>query len=423
MGCTYEEALEGLYSLARALPPRQYLLGLKKLLNELKNPQEDFESIIVTGTNGKGSVTAMAASALAREGLKTGRYISPHMDDFRERICINGKMIQKKRVAELYDAIWRKARSGERVTFFEFITAMMFQYYSEEEVDCAVLEVGLGGRLDATNLACSNLGAITGIGLEHTDILGKTLYAIAKEKVGIVRQGGALVTAEEKKEPLGVIEAVCRGKKARLYRVGKEITFKQIACTSEQNKYEVRGLNGTYSISLSMLGAHQGKNAAVAAGLAELMGAGEKAIERGIGEAELPCRLEVVSRRPLTIMDCAHNPQAAKELSRSLGLFDYEKLVLVVGMMRDKDQAGFFRELAPKADYLVLNQPDYGRAMPLGELFEIARGSCDKVIGEKDVRTSIEIAKSLAGRNGLICIAGSIYMLSEARGNKSGVTQ
>ncbi len=423
MGCTYEEALERLYSLARALPPRQYLRGMKKLLNGLGNPQEDFESIIVTGTNGKGSVTAMTASALRREGLKTGRYVSPHIDDFRERICINEKMIPKNRVAELYETIWRKTRAGEPVTFFEFITSMMFQFFSEEEVDCAVLEVGLGGRLDATNLARSKLGAITGIGLEHTDVLGRTLSAIAKEKAGIARKGGALVTAEEKKEPLGVIGAVCRDKRARLFGVGKDITFKRIACTSERNEYAIRGLNGTYLISLSMLGAHQGRNAAVAAGLAGLMGAGEEAIERGIGEAKLPCRLEVVSRNPVTVMDCAHNPQAAKELSRSLGLFDYEKLVLVVGMMKDKDQAGFLEELAPKADYLVLNEPDYGRAMPLGGLFEIGRGSCDKVIGVKDVRTSIEMAKSLAGGNDLICIAGSIYMLSEARGHKSGVTQ
>ena len=423
MGCTYEEALEGLYALARALPPRQYLLGMKRLLKRLGDPQDDFESIIVTGTNGKGSVTAMTASALKREGLKTGLYISPHVDDFRERICINGGMIQKKRVAELYEEVGGKSRAGEQVTFFEFITSMMFQHFSEEGVDCAVLEVGLGGRLDATNVARSRLGAITGIGLEHMDVLGKTLSSIAREKAGIARKGGALVTAEEKKEPLGVIEKVCMDRQAKLIRVGRDINFNQISCTSERNEYEVGGLNGTYSISLPMLGAHQGKNAAVAVGLAELMDAGKKAIERGIGEAKLPCRLEVVSRKPLTVMDCAHNPQAARELSRSLGLFDFEKLVLVVGMMRDKDQTGFFRELAPKADCLVLNQPDYGRAKPLGELFEIARDSCGKIIGIKDVRTSIKIAESLASRDDLICIAGSIYMLSEARGHKSGVTQ
>ncbi|MFH0817084.1 MAG: folylpolyglutamate synthase/dihydrofolate synthase family protein [Candidatus Micrarchaeota archaeon] len=423
MGCTYEEALDGLYSLARALPPRQYLLGMRKLLARLGNPQDDFESIIVTGTNGKGSVTAMAASALKRSGMRTGRYLSPSVDDFRERICINDRMIQKKRFAELYELVLRKAKLNEPVTFFEFLTSMMFEYFSEEEVDCAVLEVGLGGRLDATNLAYSKLGAITEIGLEHTEFLGKTLTSIAREKAGIVRENGALLSAEWKREPLSTIETVCKGKNAKLIRVGEDITFKTVACTSERNEYEIFGLNGIYSLSLSMLGSHQGRNAAIAVGLSELAGADESAIERGVGEAKLPGRLEVVSKKPYVVMDCAHNPHAAKELAKSLELFDYEKLVLVVGMMKDKNHVDFLGELAPKADYLVLNEPGYGRAEKLEGIFGVGMRFCDRTIGIKDAQTSLKIAKSLAGPKDLICIAGSIYMLSEMRGHKAGVTQ
>ncbi len=423
MGCSYQEAVEALYSLASQMPPRQYLGGMGGLLGRLGEPQNDFESIIVAGTNGKGSVTAMAASALERARLKTGRYLSPHIDDLRERICIDGKMISKRKFASLYSEIWGESRRCEPVTFFEFLTALALLHFSDERADCSVLEVGLGGRLDATNLARSRLGAITEIGLEHTDVLGKTLSRIAWEKAGIIREGGALVTAEGKKEPLGEIEKTCRKKNAKLVRVGQEIALETVECTDSKNVYEVRGLEGTYALSLSMLGAHQGRNAAVAVGLCEGMGVGTRAIEEGISNTKLPCRLEVIGRKPLMAMDCAHNPHAARELAKSLRLFDYEKLILVSGMMKDKDHEGFFREMGANADWIIVNEPSYGRAAKLSHLFGIAGGFCDRVIGVKDVRASVELAKSIAGPKDLICIAGSIYMLSEARGHGAGVTQ
>lgn len=423
MNDSYSQALQSLYALAGKLPPRQYLLGMRKLLAKLGNPQDDFESIIITGTNGKGSATAMTASALKCAGLKTGRYLSPHIDDFRERICINDEMIPKKRVIELHETVGKASQTTEPVTFFEFLTSMMFQYFSEEQIDCAVLEVGLGGRLDATNLASSRLCAITEIGLDHTHVLGNNLASIAMEKSGVIREKGTIITAERKQAPLSTIASECKKKKARLLCVGKDIRYETVECSDSRNSYLISTPKDTYSVSLSMLGSHQGRNASVAAGLAEQMDADSEAIEQGISEAKLPCRLEVVSRNPTLLMDCAHNPHAAKTLSESLHLFKYNRLILLVGMMGDKDSAGFFKELAPKADLLILNQPDYPRAAQLESLFELSRAHTSKTIGIRNVSASLSLAKSLAKQDDLICAAGSIYMLSQARGNPLSVTQ
>jgi len=420
---SYRQVLEKIYSLEAELPSRQYLGGMRKVLSKLGDPHMGFESIIITGTNGKGSTTAMTASALKRSGLKTGRYISPHIDRFGERICIDDREIPQKRVVELYETITKVSKQAAPVTVFEFITSMMFQYFSEENVDCAVLEVGLGGRLDATNVARSHLGAITEIGLDHTQFLGKSLASIAREKSGIIRENGAAVTAETKGEPLRAIRSFSNKKNAKLIRVGKDIHFKTLECTSSSNRYAIFGAKDTYEVSLSMLGAHQGRNAAISAALAERAGASPEAIERGISEAHLPCRLEVVSKNPKVLMDCAHNPHAAKVLAKSLDLFDYGRLILVIGMMKDKDPNGFFKELGPKSGLLVLNQPDYPRAMDLAGIFDIGKRYRPKAIGVKNVKTSLELAKKLAGPDDLICVTGSIYMLSEARGNPPSVAQ
>ena len=428
----YEKKLSGLYALDGKLPSRQYLRGMRQLLSRLGNPEQDFNSVIVTGTNGKGSVASMTASALSESGLKTGLYLSPHIDDFRERISIDGKWIPEKRFVEIYDEIKKASRRTEPVTVFEFATSMMFQYFSEEGVDCAVLEVGLGGRLDATNAARSGLGAITAVGLEHTEFLGSTLSSIAREKAGIARKNGMLFTAETKPEALNVIRSECARIGAGLVLakradaesgVNGQIRFKELKCTDFENEYLVFGLKEDYLVSLSMLGAHQGANCSVAVGLCESMGLEPEDIETGVGKAKLPCRLEVVSRDPLIVMDCAHNPHAAKALASSLGIFDYERLILVAGMMKDKDHEGFFKELGNMAEIIITNQPDYKKSIAMTSLFKVAQKFCNKTIGIWDVRCSVSAAKSIAGKKDLILIAGSIYMLSEARGNPLGVTQ
>jgi dihydrofolate synthase / folylpolyglutamate synthase len=419
----YRETIKSLYSLERKLPPRQYLKGLRALLAKLGNPERDFESVIVTGTNGKGSVTAMTASALRRSGFRAGRYVSPHVDDFCERMCVNDRPIPRGRVSELYSEVAKAASNSEPVTFFEFITAMAFSYFSQERVDFAVLEVGLGGRLDATNLSKSRLGAITAVELEHTQVLGNTLEKIAFEKAGIVRRNGSLVTAERKREPLRAIKSACGEKGAELVLLGRDFRFKELECSSQKNSYEITGRRDTYRVSLSMLGRHQGANAALAAVLAEQLGAPPASIERGIGEARLPCRLELVQKRPLLLMDCAHNPNAARALSDSLGMFKRDRLIMVVGLMADKDKDSFFRHTCRNADILIVNQPAVRRAEKLWATFEGGRRHCQRIIGVKNPAFALRVAKKLAGDNDLICAAGSIYMLSEMRGHPPGVAQ
>ncbi|MFH1448279.1 MAG: folylpolyglutamate synthase/dihydrofolate synthase family protein [Candidatus Micrarchaeota archaeon] len=423
MGVSYSEAMEQIYALGKRMPPRQYLKSMEKLLLKLGNPQNDFDSILVTGTNGKGSTVAMTASALKCSGLRTGRYLSPHIDRFSERICMDDKEIPKKRVAEVYETVKQAMESIGHVTFFEFVTSMAFQYFSEEGADCAVLEVGLGGRLDATNLAWSSLGAITSVELDHTGVLGKRLSSIAREKAGIIRHGGRVITGEGKREPLGIIRETCAKKDAELLAVGKDIRYETIRCTNGGNEYLVTGFEGTYRVSLSMLGAHQGANASIAVGLAEMMGASQNAIEKGVGEAILPCRLELVGRGPSVLMDCAHNPNAARALVAGLRLFQYNKLILVVGMMDDKDIDSFLKELGQIADVLIVNQPSVPRAAAMEKLFGLGKQYCARTVGARDVGCSVEMAKSLANRKDLICLAGSIYMLAEVRGKAPVIAQ
>ncbi len=422
MALSYNEALDSICSLGSRMAPRQYLKGMEKLLKKLNNPQKSFSSVLVSGTNGKGSVVAMTSSALKRGGFRTGRYLSPHIDRFSERMCINDKEISKGRIAELYETV-SKAMGREAVTFFEFVTCMSFVYFHEEEVDYAVLEAGLGGRLDATNIAQSSIGAITSVGLDHTDVLGTGLKDIAAEKAGIVRRNSVIITAEKKPVPLGQIKTVCKQRNSDLRIVGKDIKLQEIECTDNVNRFLISGVKTAYEISSSMLGRHQGRNAAVAVGLAEEIGVDSECIEKGVGEAVLPCRTEVTSKKPRILMDCAHNPDAAAALSDSLKLFDYNNLVLVIGMMADKNHEGFIRNLGGDADIIITNQPKVGRAFSSAGLFCIAKKYCRKVISVRDVMCSLEMAEKISSSDDLICIAGSIYMLAEARGNPPVITQ
>ena len=395
------------------------LSSIQSLLEATGNPQKRFKPIIVGGTNGKGSITAMLASILGQAGFKTGSYFSPHVDFFGERIQVDGAMIPDEDVERIYSSLEPFILEIGDISFFEAVTAIAFHYFSEQMVDYAVLEVGMGGRLDATNAADAAVSIVATVDLEHTQMLGETLEKIAQEKAAILRQGGTLVTAEEKPEALSALQKTCAERRANLLRVGFDAKAEKLKCTDERNEWRISTRKGTYGASLRLLGEHQGRNAACAILAAEALkeGAmGKAEIEKGLAEAFIPARLEVVSRKPLVIMDAAHNPAALRALAKSLKLFRYGKMILVTGMMSDKDIAGNMAAIAPLAHKIILNKPAVSRAAGTELLEKEAKKYCKDVEVTQGVSASKEKALSIAGENDLVLLAGSIYMLGEARG-------
>jgi len=401
-------------------------LGLSRtsgLLRLLGNPQDDFKSIHLAGTNGKGSVVAMMGSVLQESGFRVGMYASPHLDDFRERITVNGAPIPRNCLLSLVERVRplipKVKRSSTQPTFFEVTTAIAFKYFSERKVDYAVIEVGLGGRLDATNVITPEVSIITNIGLEHTDVLGKTISSIAAEKGGIIKKCVPVVTAEKKREALEVFGRICGEKDAKLIKLSEHASCSNVKCDLSGCTFDLKTTLRTYSsLRLKLLGEHQVENAALAVLAAEQIGIDERSIRSGILKAKLPGRLEILQKKPLVVMDCAHNPPAMRVLRSSLKLFKYKRLILVMGVMKDKEIDEIAKEIVPAADFVVINKPALERAAQPGAIKrEVEKyGKPVKII--EDVRSSVKYAKSIAGRDDLVLITGSIYMLSEARAKK-----
>lgn len=401
-------------------------LGLERteeLLKLFGNPQDDFKSVHIAGTNGKGSVTAMVSSILREAGFRTGMYTSPHLDDFRERIEMDGVPISRDELTSLVERIkpliLEVKRKASHPTFFEVTTAVAFKYFSEKKVDYAVVEVGLGGRLDATNILKPEVSVITNIGLEHTDILGKTISSIAREKGGIIKPGIPVVTAESKGEALRVFERICKESDAKLILLKKDASIKKLRCDLNGCLFDLKTQVGSYSkLRVPLLGEHQIENAALSVLVAEQLGIDERHIHTGLQKVKWPGRLEIIQRKPLLVMDSAHNPPAMRILRNSLKLFSYDKLILVTGVMKDKAIGDIMREIAPAADYIIINKPNLERAAQPEIIMKEAKkyGKPIKVVD--DVKCSVRYAKSMAGRNDLILVTGSVYMLSEARAKR-----
>lgn len=421
----YQQAIKYLHSLGR-FGMHFGLERMEKMMEYLGNPHKKLTVIHITGTNGKGSTAMMAGSILRKAGYKTGVYTSPHLDDFRERIQINGKFISKRDVARLTQKIKpivkkTLAETGSSATFFEVVTATALKYFFDKGVDYLVLEVGLGGRLDATNVVNSKVSIITNVDYEHTDVLGDSLTSIAKEKGGIIKNGAYVITSETKKEVLDVLGRICKEKNARLFQILKEFKIRRIASDSEKNTFSIKSKSYSYKrLMVPLAGEHQITNACMAIAAVKFLNEGvdEKSIREGLIETHWPGRLEIVSRKPLIVMDAAHNPAATRKLVESLRLFKYRRMILVFGVMKDKDIKEITETITPKASITIINKPKVERAAEPRLIQKFAR-KFSKTIIIKNVKESIKYAKSIAKKDDLICITGSIYMLSEARAKKS----
>ncbi len=429
----YQEALDYIYSFVdyeREPRPRDAahydLRRMDELLARLGNPHLELKTVHIAGTKGKGSVAAMIASALTASGYTTGLYSSPHLHTFNERIRVDNKVISDDELVTLVDrlkpevkAVNEKATYGQ-LTTFELITALGFAYFKLKGVDFQVIEVGLGGRLDATNVVRPEVCIITSISFDHMDVLGNTLVEIATEKAGIIKPRSTVVASPHSDEVDRVIEDVCRKCEAKLIRAGKDVTWQGLGFNSSQQSLRVNGRLASYELSIPLLGEHQMENATTAVAALEVLT--EKgyhisgdSIARGLARVNWPGRLQILSRRPLLVVDGAHNSDSAQKLRQALErYFEYDQAILLIGTSLDKDIAGIVSELAPLFDKVIVTHSAHPRAVALPSLVaEFGRHGVDAQVAD-DVLMALRLALSLAGKRDLICVTGSLFVVAEA---------
>ena len=325
------------------------LRRVEELLSRLNNPHLKAKSVHIAGTNGKGSVAAMIASALTFSGYTTGLYTSPHLHTWRERIRVNGELISESELTALVEelrpeveAVNQRAAYG-RLTTFELLTTLAFVHFVAKAADFQVLEVGLGGKFDATNVINPEVSVITSISLDHAEVLGNSLAEIAAEKAGIIKPGSVVITSPQLDEAARVIEDTCFSCGVQLIRVGSDVTWQSLGFTTNQQRLQVVGRLGSYELSIPLLGQHQLANAATAVAALEILAMkgfniSRDSIADGLARVSWPGRLQIISHSPLIVVDGAHNPDAARRLRESLEqYFNFERVILIIGASDDKD--------------------------------------------------------------------------------------
>ncbi|MFB0537316.1 MAG: folylpolyglutamate synthase/dihydrofolate synthase family protein [Anaerolineae bacterium] len=460
---TYKEALDYIYSFtdyekksAYRYAPEHFDLGrVERLAALLDNPQHRFKAIHIAGTKGKGSTAAMIASILRAAGYRTGLYTSPHLHTFRERIQLDGQLISEEAVTDLIEGLQPLVSQVEDLTTFEIMTALAFLYFAGQEADLAVLEVGMGGRLDATNIVTPLVAVITSLSYDHTPYLGNTLPLIAQEKAGIIKDGAVVVSAPQLPDAMVVIEETCQERGALLFRVGEQWTWQggetnlegqsftvqlhspearsetfaqqhsnQLATQSPNHltRYDFlsRG-SRRHRYWIPLLGEHQLANATTAIAVTELLpGRGvnisEEAIAQGLRQVRWPGRLEVLGHAPLLVVDGAHNADSAHKLAVALRkYFQYERLIFVFGASLDKDIDGMLRELLPLAHRVIVTQAEHPRATEVQSLKEALLAQGCEPLSSHNVAEALACALRLAQERDLICATGSLFVVAEVR--------
>lgn len=423
----YEQALNyihGTYKFGSKLG----LENIKYLLSLLGNPHENLKIIHVAGTNGKGSTSSYIHSILKEEGYRVGLYTSPYLEEFTERMRINGENIPKKRLAEITGIVKEKIEQmvdegKNHPTEFEVVTAMAFYYYAQENVDFLVLEVGLGGRLDATNVVSNPLvSAITPIGFDHTEYLGDTLGKIAYEKGGIIKENGFVVSYPQEKEVIEVFENLCEERNSKLFVT----SFDELAIEKsniEEQVFSVNILDKFYeNVKIQLVGIHQIYNACTALGVIEVLrkyrniSISDEAVLRGLYNTKWAGRFEVLRREPLIIIDGAHNLHGADALRKNIDtLLKGYKITFVVGMLQDKDVEGVLEDLIPLMNKIIATRPDNPRAMKAIELAEKLKVFGKETYFYENIEEAINMAVKVTGEGEAIVFAGSLYMIGEVR--------
>jgi dihydrofolate synthase/folylpolyglutamate synthase len=412
---SYKEAIQYLYGLQKY----GIKFGLSKTANLLKafdNPHRRQKYIHIAGTNGKGSVAAMMESILLKSGLKVGFYSSPHLVRFTERFRINGEEAPPEKVAAIAGELIKVIRPGPPPTFFEAITAMALIYFARENVDICIIEVGMGGRLDATNVIRPMVSVITNISLEHQFFLGSRLLDIAKEKGGIIKQGIDIVTAVTQPPIIRLFESICEEKKASIWRVGKDVRYR-----AKGSRFSYYGLNRKFKgLDLGLKGRFQARNAALSLAAIELLerkgyAFSSRDIVEGLKDTKWPGRMHVVSQEPLIVLDGAHNPKAIRELAHSIrSEFGYLRLILVIGVMEDKDIGKILKGILPMVDYVFYTRPEYYRSASPERLMEEGLRLGKKGTMVPKICDALDMARKMAEPTDMILVSGSLFTVGEA---------
>jgi dihydrofolate synthase/folylpolyglutamate synthase len=442
----YQETLDYIYSFLDAektggqqYNPANYdLRRVEELLVRLGSPHRGRPSVHIAGTKGKGSTAAMVASVLVASGYRTGLFTSPHLIDLRERIRVNNEFISENELIHLVakirpevSAVNEKATYGE-ITTFEVLTALGFGHFQQKGAEFQVVEVGLGGELDATNVITPEVAVITSISYDHMQALGNTLDRIATAKAGIIKPGITVVSARQPQAAARVIAETCRRTGAHLIRVGESVNARGLGFANGQQHLLVRGRLDSYRLAIPLLGYYQLDNAASAVAALEALSEkgchiSRQSIIKGLAEVSWPGRFEILSRRPLVLVDGAHNRESARRLREAIEHYFhrgepqsekeaaecYRKAILLIGMSRHKDSAGIASELHPIFDQVIVTRSQHPRAMAPDEITGQFQkyGLATRIMDT--VPQAVSLARELATGDDLVCATGSLFVVGE----------
>jgi dihydrofolate synthase/folylpolyglutamate synthase len=413
--------------------PSYSLRHVEELLNRMGNPQLAAKTVHIAGTKGKGSVAAMIGQVLNSSGYKTGLYTSPHLHNLRERINIDGSLISEAEFAAVMAEVkpfiesMKQDTTFRQLTYFEALTALTFAYFQKKQVAFQVLEVGLGGRLDATNVVTKPaVCIITSISLDHTQILGNTLEEIAREKAGIIKPGCWVVISPQPEEAASVISDICREKEAQVVRIGKDVTWHKISDDLHHQSLLIVGRTNEYQVDIPLLGDFQLENAATAVAALEILASMGFVISiadivQGLAEVKWPGRFQILQQHPTVLVDGAHNVASMRRLVINIkAYFAHKQILLVFGTSCDKDIPGIINELVSVSPQVIVTQASHSRAAPLSTLIAefIKRGIEPE--SKATVTEAISRALSLASRTDVICVTGSLFVVAEALDYFSG---
>ncbi len=394
------------------------LFNIASILKRLDNPQNGFSCIHIAGTNGKGSIASALSSILQLSGYKVGLYTSPHLVKFNERIRKNNLPVSDKKVVESYKAVNKVIQKNLKTTFFELTTAMALYEFNRQKVDWAVIETGMGGRLDATNIIKPVISIISNISVEHQRYLGNTIGQIASEKAGIIKKSVPVITGVKQNKAISVLKKMAVEQSAPFYRLGNEFRIRR----NKDKTFSYFGIDTVWrNMRTGLLGNHQIDNAAIVTAACEILNQNKtnlsfQNIKQGLAQNRWPGRLEIVSSSPLILLDGAHNLIATRRLAKFLSENPAKrKITLVTGIMDDKPYTAMLACLLPLCNKVILTRPKIDRALSPERLLPAAKKIIQDIKIIPDVGNAIKYAIKTASVNDTICIAGSLYLIGEAK--------
>ncbi len=414
----YNDCLQTMYGLKR-FGIKLGLSTITEILDGLGNPQQSYRCIHIAGTNGKGSIASTLSSILSQAGCRVGLYTSPHLVRFNERITINGQPIADDDVVSAYHAVGSVHRGSREPTFFEFTTAMALYEFARRQVEWAVIETGMGGRLDATNIIDPAVCVISNVSVEHKEYLGGTIAQIAAEKGGIIKKQVPLVTGVRQKTAVEVIKTIASDKQAPFKRLGKQFRFRRTG----NGAFNYHGMNHTWrNLRSGLNGSFQTENAALALAVCEVLMSNRAVdiemddIRSGLSGVRWPGRLEIVSQNPLVILDGAHNRAAAANLAEYISCHLADRNVtLVIGILDDKPYAAMLKSLLPLCSRVILTRPRIDRSLAPETLRSAAEKFTKQTEIIPDVGDAVRHAIETTPSHQAVCIAGSLYVVGEAK--------